>query len=285
MQVRGSDNTANDLVINPLGGNVGIGTTSPAAKLHVVGNTYIESGNLLTNNFYAYSSDINISTNTSGTNVIKFSTGAGAGTERARIDSSGNLLVGTTSALNSSIGLSVQGAQGAAGQAVATIYNSDASDTAPALSLSKASGTTSSSARFIQFYASGFGTAMGGIVGNGSGNVQFAAISDAREKTNIQSIIGSLDKVLALKPVSFDWISSNEHTPAGFIAQDVKEVFPEFVVENMANEGCEQRYGLTGGLNNGVTAHLVKALQELNANLVAELQSIRQRLAALEQSN
>jgi hypothetical protein len=77
-------------------GNVGIGTSSPAAKLHVVGNTYIESGNLLTNNFYAYSSDINISTNTSGTNVIKFSTGAGAGTERARINSDGTLLVGTT---------------------------------------------------------------------------------------------------------------------------------------------------------------------------------------------
>ena len=35
MQVRGSDNTANDLVINPLGGNVGIGTTSPSFKTEI----------------------------------------------------------------------------------------------------------------------------------------------------------------------------------------------------------------------------------------------------------
>ena len=36
MQTRNSQNAAQDLAINPLGGNVGIGTSSPAGQLHVV---------------------------------------------------------------------------------------------------------------------------------------------------------------------------------------------------------------------------------------------------------
>ena len=39
---------------------------------------------------------------------------------------------------------------------------------------------------------------MGGIVGNGASNVQFASISDAREKTNVQPISGSLNKIISL---------------------------------------------------------------------------------------
>ncbi len=75
---------------------LGIGTSSPAAKLEVVGNAYVRSGNFYANNWYAYDSDINISTNSSGSNVIKFSIGAGAGSEKMRIDSSGNLGLGVT---------------------------------------------------------------------------------------------------------------------------------------------------------------------------------------------
>jgi len=115
---------------------------------------------------------------------------------------------------------------------------------------------------------------MGGIVGNGASNVQFASISDAREKTNIAPISGSLNKILALKPSSFDWISDGSHIPAGFVAQDVKEIFPEYVVENMANEGQEQRYGLTGGMTGGIIAHLVNAIQELSA----EVNQLKQKL-------
>jgi len=270
-------------------GLVGIGTSSPAYRLSLSGdaNTRIQIDATTTQGIYFTKAGADNGTYRVDTNG-NFEWYTKSVSQAMSLTASGNLLVGTTSqgqtAGASGGSLTVYGAQTNGGNSIADFYNTETSsgDNSPPLILRKGMSTTSSSARFVQFYASGITTAMGAIVGNGSGNVQFATLSDAREKTNIQSITGSLDKVLALKPVSFDWISNSEHTPAGFIAQDVKEVFPEFVVENMANEGSEQRYGLTGGLNNGVTAHLVKAIQELNANLVAELQSVRQRLAALE---
>ena len=110
---------------------------------------------------------------------------------------------------------------------------------------------------------------MGGIVGNGASNVQFAALSDIREKENVKTISGSLDKINSLNPVEFDWKKSSEHINAGFIAQEVEEIFPEYIVENVSNEGEEERKGLTGGLSSGIVAHLVKSIQELSAKLEA----------------
>jgi hypothetical protein len=217
----------------------------------------------------------------SGLNIT-FQTGStGAQSERARIDSSGRLLVGTTSNIFDSGRGGVTGVSVLGGQAVYYFFNSSGStdtDASPVLGCYKESATTSSSARFVQFYASGQGTPMGGIVGNGASNVQFASISDAREKTNIAPISGSLEKVVALRPVEFDWIANGEHCPAGFVAQDVEQVFPEFVVENMANDGEETRKGLTGGMTGGIVAHLVKAIQEQQALI----QTLTARVAALE---
>ena len=85
-------------------GNVGIGTSSPTAKLDVSGTGRITgqltlgSDALLTNSAYVYSnaggSGVRAGWFLDGTNQVV--SGFIAGTERMRIDSSGNLLVGTT---------------------------------------------------------------------------------------------------------------------------------------------------------------------------------------------
>jgi hypothetical protein len=208
-----------------------------------------------------------------------------------RIDSSGNLLVGETSS-NPYSGLTTahvfKGASSTQGAAPFGIYSSTGTANVPVLNLLSRDSSTDSSSRFLQFYAnvtSSTAQNMGGIVGNGADNVQFASISDVREKTNIESINGSLDKIKALNPVEFDWIASGEHCKAGFVAQEVEAVFPEFVVENMASEGQEERKGLTGGMTGGIVAHLVKAMQEQQAIIesqAAAITDLTTRLTALE---
>ena len=59
LQARTNTNTGRDLAINPLGGNVGIGTTSPGAKLEVFGGgIHTVNNGYSVNNAFAYSSGV-----------------------------------------------------------------------------------------------------------------------------------------------------------------------------------------------------------------------------------
>lgn len=77
-----------ELLLNPSGGAVGIGTSSPAAKLDVAGNVRIGTGS----SFYWGDASTQIVGDNAG--PMRFLTGSAA--ERMRIDSSGNVGIGTT---------------------------------------------------------------------------------------------------------------------------------------------------------------------------------------------
>ncbi len=83
-------------------GNVGIGTTSPSAPLHVVGNSYVQSGTFYTDAISAYSGS-SISINAGSSHLAATVNGS----ERMRIDSSGQLLVGMSSSSGTADGLRV----------------------------------------------------------------------------------------------------------------------------------------------------------------------------------
>ncbi len=271
-------------------GRVGIGVTGPGHALQVNG-AICATGTFGTASASTVVLDVSgdariLTTGPSGGgyNPLAFAqvnSSGGGYTERARIDSSGRLLVGTSTAVDSEKSLTVVGDQQSIGKGVAHIKSTGTgfgADDAPVLVLSKDRTTTSSSARFLQFYASGTSQAMGWIGGNGANNVQFVSSSDIREKENIAAVKGALSKVMSLSVVSFDWKNNKEHVKAGFIAQDVEKNFPEYVVENALNEDSEARKGITGGMSAGYIAVLTAALQEA----VTKIETLENKVAALE---
>jgi hypothetical protein len=100
--------------------------------------------------------------------------------------------------------------------------------------------------------------------------------SDVRLKENIQPLQNSLEKVLQLKGVSFNWkADSTKKRSIGFIAQDFEKLVPELVFTNN-NDGYK-------GINYAeVTALLAEAIKEVNAKNEMLLLEVKQLKATIE---
>jgi len=97
-----------------------------------------------------------------------------------------------------------------------------------------------------------------------AGGGPWASFSDERLKKNIQTLSGSLDKLLSLRGVSFEYKDSSrrDYLPGkqtGMIAQEVEKVFPEWVGEG--KEGFK-----TLGIM-GFEALVVESLRELKSEI------------------
>jgi hypothetical protein len=197
------------------------------------------------------------------TNTIGFSTG---GTERARINSSGNLLVGTTSTVytvrNSVLS---SGANPAAEFRVASNSLSN-----PSVFFIKNDNNSTTSNVFCKFVIDQGGGSSGQINANGANAAAFGSWSDRRLKDNIVDLPPQLTNIMALHPVEFDYIESEGGGhQTGFIAQEMQEVYPDAVGER--EDGM---LTVTGW--DKTTARLVAAIQELKA----ELDAVKAQLAA-----
>jgi hypothetical protein len=96
--------------------------------------------------------------------------------------------------------------------------------------------------------------------------------SDARFKTKIQPLGNMLNKILQLKPVSFEWKDTGRND-LGFIAQDIATVFPELVRSNSEGYLSVEYANLVAPLVQVVQSQqaqideLRTELEELKANL------------------
>jgi hypothetical protein len=248
-------------------GNVGIGTSSPANPTGGIGVEVSNSNgaSLRLTNSTTYL-DLQSGTNanyivSNGANPLIFYTNS---SERARIDSSGNLLVGATT-----VGMANGGIQsqpngnttnvpffGCAGNSSSSAYI--------------CYGLYSTSLSQYQFYVDYAGTVF-------ARSIVISSLSDQRLKENIVDLDVGLDKIMALKPRKFDWKEgkgNNKKNVRGFIAQELEQVFPDLIDEwrDPAPEG-EDPYK---SVRQDLMPVLVKAIQEQQAII----ESLKARLDA-----
>ena len=116
----------------------------------------------------------------------------------------------------------------------------------------------------------------GGAQINGSltatGNV--TAYSDARLKTNVNTINDALGIVGKLRGVSFDWKESGKHS-IGVIAQEVEKVLPEVVLESTATDPETREETTVKTVDYGkIVGVLINAINELKEE-VEELKNAK----------
>jgi hypothetical protein len=236
-------------------GNVGIGTSSPAQKLDVSGQLKVINGG---DGFFINPNASDTRLVTSGTLPLTFRPND---TERMRIDSSGNLLVGTTSALSQTGRATFVGA----GNGLVT----QVGNSSTAYQSTNTSGTSAYYAAIFSNNGNTFSTC-GTIQVSGS-TTSYNTSSDYRLKENVAPMTGALAKVLELNPVTYTW-KVDGSAGQGFIAHELQEVAPYAV---SGEKDGEEMQGVDYGK---ITPLLTAALQEA----IAEIQSLKARVAELE---
>ena len=87
--------------------------------------------------------------------------------------------------------------------------------------------------------------------------------SDIKLKENIEVIPNALDKVQALRGVSFDWLKTGEKS-AGVIAQEVQAVLPEAIKEVEPLDGGDSYLSVN---YHALTSILIESIKELKAEI------------------
>ena len=211
-------------------GNLGIGTTSPSMKVNIshgdqdglrfncvnTAETFIDFGDTDDNDVGRISYD-------HADNHMAFRTNAA---ERVRIDSSGNLLIGTTTTRTGTQSLSLE-------QANSYIMFRQ---------------TGSSAVAQIQFFRNTDSTATfsGGIISTGT-SVSYETTSDYRLKENVNYNFDALTRVKELKPARFNFIVDADKTVDGFLAHEVSDIVPEAITgekDAVDDEGNPEYQGI-----------------------------------------
>ena len=141
--------------------------------------------------------------------------------ETMRINTLGNLLVGTTSTGsgygNNNVGINLRTTTGA------SIFSNSASDYG--LVLNKTTYQSGSTCYQVNFRT--LNQSVGGIFTDNS-STTYATSSDYRLKTDAQPMTGASARVQALNPVNFEWISDGTRVD-GFLAHEAQAVVPEAI--------------------------------------------------------
>jgi hypothetical protein len=248
---------SNTLFVDASANAVGIGVSTPAAPLSF-GSITNDARIYLRGNTNEFAIGTNgLQTVYAGYGGHVFETGSFGGAEAMRIDSSGNLLVGTTvlPATMLTDGYSGFVVDGANDYIVSSRFN----DIAAYFKRENSDGSV------VAFYRDG--TSVGTISVTTSATTYLTS-SDQRLKENIADADDAGSKIDAIKVRQYDWKVDGSHQDYGMVAQELMTVAPEAV---SGDPESDEMMGVD--------------YSKLVPMLIKEVQSLRARVAQLEGAN
>ncbi len=292
-------------------GNVGIGIDSPTAKLHVNGTARVEGTTTFLNNVIiqgnksltiggtgeiSVGGDINSASNITAFNTLSSFNGNIVATSGSILAPSadGKIGIGTSAPTRS---LTVESATAPFMEIKNTSGSGSAGVFTTASNRTWFMGSRLNSQNWTVFDNTAgqprLNVTQTGAVGIGfeapagmlhvNGAIFCASLtetSDVRFKKEIEPISYGLDAVRKLRPVSYDWRRDefperkfDEGRQLGFIAQEIREILPQVVVQ--AGEYYQVHY-------TSIVPVLTRAIQELAASKDAEIAALTEKLAASE---
>ena len=183
--------------------------------------------------------------------------------ERMRLDSSGNILIGSSSQIGTGGKFQITSSADTA------IFRTTSTTTYAAVVVN----VQNTAARLLAFQA-GNTTNVGTITTNGS-STSYNTSSDHRLKENVVNIADGITRVKQLQPKRFNFIADADTTVDGFLAHEAQTVVPE-AVSGSKDEVDDKGNPVYQGIDQSkLVPLLTAALQEA----LAKIETLEQRLS------
>ena len=215
-------------------GRVGIGETSPSGSLHIKKSS--DTADLILESSGGSGREYLIGSRTDGSLNVYDVTGS---SERMRIDSSGNILFGKTSASTAGQGVYIEPSSIGYGRAN---FVSESAAATP-----------------IAFYYDDGSPAQVGSISTSTTATSYNTSSDGRLK-DVTGEARGLEVINELNPVAYNWKADGK-ADEGLIAQEVQEIVP-----NAVSGSEEEMYQMD---YSKLVVHLVKGMKEQQAQIEA----------------